>query len=310
MPSGARAYWDRRGLLLLWLSGVSGPAAWALNQLIGYALVKPACASGSTWMLTAVAVVTLAVARDKALAARRLLVDGIDPIDARQQQRQRLMIIGMIVLGAALLVFAVVWPQIRAVDDIVTVTPAVLPNADGLSLGDPNASVTIDVFEDFQCPACQFFTESMEPLIIENLVASGQARYVFHNYPFIDGNGVGSSGESDQAANASMCANEQGKFWEMHSILFANWSGENLGTFSNRRLQAMAESIGLDMEAFNACFSANEYEAELRADFELGQDMGVTGTPTVFVNGSRVGQPGRVASYEEIVAAVEAASGE
>jgi protein-disulfide isomerase len=69
----------------------------------------------------------------------------------RQQQRQRLMIIGFIALGAALLVFAVVWPQLRSVGEIVTVTPAALPNADGLSLGDPNAPVTIDVFEDFQC---------------------------------------------------------------------------------------------------------------------------------------------------------------
>jgi protein-disulfide isomerase len=228
----------------------------------------------------------------------------------RQQQRQRLMIIGLIALGAALLVFAVVWPQLRSVGDIVTVTPAALPNADGLSLGDPNAPVTIDVFEDFQCSACLRFTENTEPLVIQNLVASGKARYVFHNYPFIDGNGVGSSGESDQAANATMCANEQGKFWEMHSILFANWNGENQGTFSDRRLQAMAESIGLDMSAFNACFNANKYEAEIQADFELGQEMGVSGTPTVFVNGIRVGGPRQVPSYQEIEQAVNAAIGE
>jgi len=224
----------------------------------------------------------------------------------RQQQRQRLITIGLIVLGAALVVFAVVWPQLRSVGEIVTVTPAALPNADGLSVGEANAPVTIDVFEDFQCPACQFFTESIEPLVIQNLVASGQARYVFHNYPFLDGNGAGSSGESDQAANASMCANEQGKFWEMHSILYANLGGENQGAFSDRRLQAMAESVGLDMSEFNSCFSANEYEAEIQADFDLGQEMGVSGTPTVFVNGTQVGAPGRIASYDEIAAAVNA----
>ena len=224
----------------------------------------------------------------------------------RQQQRQRLITIGLIVLGAALVVFAVVWPQLRSVGEIVTVTPAALPNADGLSVGEANAPVTIDVFEDFQCPACQFFTESIEPLVIQNLVASGQARYVFHNYPFLDGNGAGSSGESDQAANASMCANEQDKFWEMHSILYANLGGENQGAFSDRRLQAMAESIGLDMSEFNSCFSANEYEAEIQADFDLGQEMGVSGTPTVFVNGTQVGAPGRIASYDEIAAAVNA----
>lgn len=228
----------------------------------------------------------------------------------RQQQRQRLMIIGLIALGASLLVFAIVWPQIRSVGEIVTVTPIALPDADGLSLGDASAPVTIDVFEDFQCPACKTFTENIEPLVVQNLVATGNARYVFHNYPFLDGNGAGSSGESDQAASAAMCANEQGKFWEMHSILYANLGGENRGAFSDRRLQAMAESIELDMDEFNACFNANEYEEQIQADFDLGQDMGVSGTPTVFVNGVRVGQPGRIASYQEIEDAVNAAIGE
>ena len=224
----------------------------------------------------------------------------------RQQQRQRLITIGLIVLGAGLIVLAVVVPQLRGVGEIITVTPASLPNADGLSLGDPNAPVTIDVFEDFQCPACKSFTESTEPLVIENLVATGKARYIFHHYPFLDGNGAGSSGESDQAANAAMCANEQDKFWEMEGTLFANWNGENQGAFSNRRLQAMAETIGLDMNAFNSCFNADKYEAEIQADFELGEQMGVTGTPTVFVNGQRVGQPRQVPSYQEIAAAVNA----
>ena len=228
----------------------------------------------------------------------------------REQQRKRLRMIGLIVVGAGLLVFAIIWPQIRSVGEIVTVTPAALPNADGLSLGDPDTPVTIDVFEDFQCPACQRFTESVEPLVIQNLVADGRARYVFHNYPFLDGNGAGSSGESDQAANAAMCANEQDKFWEMHSILYANLGGENRGAFSNRRLQAMAESIGLDMDAFNACFDENRYEEEIQADFELGQQMGVSGTPTVFVNGVRAGQPGVIASYQDIEQAVNAALGE
>lgn len=224
----------------------------------------------------------------------------------RQQRRQRLIILGAITLVAALVVFALVWQQLRPVGEIIAVTPAALPNADGLSLGDPDAPVAIQIFEDFQCPACQRFTESTEPLIIENLVATGKARYEFHHYPFLDGNGVGAIGESDQAANAAMCANEQEKFWEMHSTLFANWNGENQGAFSNRRLQGMAESLGLDMDAFNSCFSANQYEEEIQADFDLGQQMGVSGTPSVFVNGQRVGQPRQVPSYEEIADAVNA----
>jgi protein-disulfide isomerase len=220
----------------------------------------------------------------------------------RQQQRQRLITIGLIVLGAALVVLAVIWPQLRPVGEIVTVTPAALPDADGLSLGDPNAPATIDVFEDFQCPACQRFTQNTEPLIIQNLVATGRARYVFHNYPFLDDASVNK--ESDQAANAAMCANDQDKFWEMHSILYANLGAENMGGFSNRRLQAMAESLGLNMDEFNTCFDANEFEAEIQTDLDLGEQWGVSGTPTVFVNGRRVGQANTVPSYEEIENAV------
>lgn len=213
--------------------------------------------------------------------------------------------IGMIVIGAALIVFAVIWPQMRPVDEIVTVTPAALPNPDGLSLGDPNVTVVIEVFEDFQCIACQRFSQSTEPLIIENIVAEGKARYIFRHYPFIDGDGARNGGESDQASNATMCANEQGKFWEMKSIVYANWSGVNQGSLGDRRLRAMAESIGLDMGDFNDCFNTNRYVADIQADFDRGRELGVSGTPTVFVNGARVGQAGRVASYQEILQAVE-----
>lgn len=225
----------------------------------------------------------------------------------RQQQRQRLILIGLVVLGAALVAFALIYPNVKSVGEIITVTPAALPNANGLSLGDAKAPATIDVFEDFQCPACKAFTEGTEPAIIQNLVTTGKARYVFHNYPFIDGMGV-SGGESDQAANAAMCANDQGKFWEMHATLYANWNGENQGSLSDRRLQAIAQAIGLDMNAFNACFNANKYKADIEADFKKGQDMGVSGTPSVFVNGSPVGQPGKIASYDEIAQAVSAAA--
>ena len=224
-----------------------------------------------------------------------------------QQQRQRLIVIGLMVLGAGLVVLAIIWPQVKSIGELVTITPLALPDPNGLSLGDPAAPVAIDVFEDFQCPACQYFTENVEPLILQNLVSTGKAHYTFHQYPFIDGDGASNGGESDQAANASMCANEQDKFWEMHNIIYANWNGENQGNLSDRRLQAMAESIGLDMSTFNACFNADTYRSDIQADFDKGQQMGVSGTPSVFVNGQEVGQPGKIASYDEIQQAVNAA---
>ena len=225
----------------------------------------------------------------------------------QQEMQRRLLTIGLVTVGAALLVIAVVAPQFKSIGEIITVTPHSLPNPDGTSLGDPNAPVTVDIFEDFQCPACQYFTESIEPLIIQNFVVPGKVYYVFHQYPFIDGAGARNGGESDQAANASMCANEQDRFWDMQAIIFANWNGENQGNLNNRRLQAMAESLGLDMNSFNDCFNANKYEDDIQADFELGTDMGVSGTPSAFVNRQKIGQPGKIPTYEEIAAAIELA---
>jgi protein-disulfide isomerase len=73
-------------------------------------------------------------------------------------------------------------------------------------------------------------------------------------------------------------------------------------------LIAFAEKLGLDMEAFQACFNENPHEEMINADYELGQQMGVSGTPSVFVNQVQVATvPNRVPSYEEIKAAVQAA---
>lgn len=224
----------------------------------------------------------------------------------KQEMRNRLTTIGLITVGAALLVVAFIWPQFTTIDDLVIPETKTLPNPDGLSLGDPNAPAVIEVFEDFQCPACQFFTENIEPLILQYLVETGKARLVFRHYPFIDGVGAGNGGESDQAANAAMCANEQGKFWDMQTVIYANWNGENLGNLSNRRLQAMAEAINLDMNAFNSCFRDNKYRDAIQADFDRAEELGVSGTPSVFVNGNPVGEPGKVASFQEIAVAVDA----
>jgi protein-disulfide isomerase len=228
----------------------------------------------------------------------------------QQKKRSQMTTMGLITVGAALIVLAFIYPQFKSVGEIIVPTPiANFPQADGTSLGDPNAPATIEVFEDFQCPACQYFSEGVEPLMIQYLVETGKARLVFHNYPFIDGDGASNGGESDQSANASMCANEQGKFWEMKAVLYANWNGENQGNLSDRRLTAMAEAINLDMDAFNSCFSANKYKSDIQASFDLGQQYGVSGTPSAFVNGQKVGQPGKIPTFQEIAVAVDAIAG-
>jgi protein-disulfide isomerase len=226
---------------------------------------------------------------------------------ARKDRQQRLLVIGGIIVVALLLAGLLIIPSIQSanapVGDINTITPRDLPNPNGTALGDPNARVKIEVWEDFQCPACRTYSEQIETLIIDNLVKPGLVYYVYRHYPFLDSQSI--TKESQQAANASMCAADQGRFWDYHDIIFANWNSENQGAFADKRLVAFAESIGLDMEKFNTCFENNQFREQIQADFNAGQSAGVNGTPSVFVNGVIV-NPGYVPSYDEIKQQVDA----
>jgi len=229
----------------------------------------------------------------------------------REQMRSRLIIFGII--GAIVLGFfaVVILPTIiqnineanTPIGSINEITPLERANVDGTAMGDPAAPVRIDIYEDFQCPACARYSEAVENQVVTEYVNTGKVYYVFNHYPFLDDNSF--TKESDQSANASMCAGEQGRFWDYHDMLYANQSGENQSAFSDRRLVAFAETLGLDMDAFNACFEENRYQDEINEDIASGRALGVNSTPSVFVNGQLI-SPDRVPSYEELKAAIEA----
>lgn len=226
----------------------------------------------------------------------------------KRQQRMRtiLGIGGFIIIVALIIVIASNYSIFLPTGNFVKLTPIARPMIDGKAFGNPNAKVKIQIFEDFQCPSCKEFTTSVEPqLDVSTYISNGQVYYEFKQFPFIDRSSV--TKESHQAANASMCALEQNRFWDYHDILFANQGAvENGGSFNNKRLQAFAESIGLDMNKFNQCFNANKYSAEIEAEYNEGVSMGVTGTPTVFLNGKSV-TPGFVPTWDELKSAIDAA---
>jgi protein-disulfide isomerase len=222
----------------------------------------------------------------------------------RAANSSRMFTIGIVVIGALLIAFALILPNLKPKADVVLPEAVNRPSGDGLTLGDVSAPARIEVFEDFQCPACVQFSTDIEPLVLEQLVETGKAYYIFHNYAFLDTNSPGK--ESRGAANASLCANEQGKFWEYHDVLFANWNGENQGAFSDIHLVEFANQLELNVEDFQACVDEDRYADEVQASFENGNAMGVNGTPSVLVNGVMI-TPGYIPSYEDIAAAVEAA---
>lgn len=226
----------------------------------------------------------------------------------RRERQRRLLSLALVAgvgFAALVLAFFLFYPSIKPLGAIVTVTPAARPAAQGRVLGDPVAPVLIELYEDFQCPACAVFTHRLEPLLVQNFVATGTARLAFRQFPFI-------GPESLRAAEASLCADAQGRFWDYHDLLFANQSGENQGAFSDRRLTAFAESLGLDMGAFKTCFEDATFRDEAIGEFQTGRALGVDSTPTIVVNGRIVegASPNLIPSYELIAAAIETALAE
>ncbi len=212
---------------------------------------------------------------------------------------------GFIVIVILILISPTIYNALKPAGSFVQITPIARPMESGKTIGNPNAKVKILVYEDFQCPACKEYTTGVEPQLLQSTyITSGQVYYEFINFPFLDTNSI--TKESHQAANAAWCALDQGKFWDYHDILFANQAAENSGAFSDKRLQAFAQSLGLDMTQFNKCFGANTHSAEIEADYQSGVSAGVNSTPSVFLNGKEI-TPGTIPTYEQMKTAIDAA---
>ncbi len=153
------------------------------------------------------------------------------------------------------------------------------PQADGNKMGDPNAPVKIVEYADFQCPYCMRYWEDTEPQIIQTYVATGKVYYEYRSV----GEFIGP--ESAAAAAAAYCAGDQGKFWEYHDLLFANWTGENVGDFAQARLQQFASTLGLNIDQFNTCLNNGNYTARVNQDVSDAKAAGVRATPSFVING-------------------------
>ena len=208
----------------------------------------------------------------------------------QRERRSRLITIGVITIVAALLVFVIVWPQIRPIAEVVSAEPISRSVVDRNTAGEPNAPIKVEEFADFQCPFCERFFEQTEPLLIQHYVDTGKVQFVYRSMGnFVSQNIGGARTESQDAAAAAYCAADQGKFWEMHDALFTNVLGEDVGSFTDRRLAAIAESVGLNMTEFNDCYNSGKYADQVQQDLADGTAAGVTGTPgfliTYTVNG-------------------------
>ncbi len=160
-----------------------------------------------------------------------------------------------------------------------TLTPTITtPSGDPKSLGSPNAPVTIEEYEDFQCSICQTYSMTTEEQLRTAYVDTGKVRIVY-KHRIVYGE------DSIMAAMAADAAGEQGKFWQYHDALMQlRLSHNQAGTITYDMLENVARQLGLKMDLFSASLRSGRFRQQVLQDDAEGASRDVTGTPTFFIN--------------------------
>lgn len=158
---------------------------------------------------------------------------------------------------------------------------------DDPSIGLQNAPITIVEFSDFQCPYCQKSVEILKEL---RRLYGGKIRVIYRDYPGPN------HPYATQAAEAAQCAGEQGKFWEYHDLLFDRQTPGKGWDFP-----ALAKELGLQQDTFIGCLTTGRYREEVIKDLQDGMKLGVTSTPTFFINGRPLVGAQPVVSFQALI---------
>jgi protein-disulfide isomerase len=212
-----------------------------------------------------------------------------------------IIVIGIIIAGAILLKGSSAPKDTQIKETGIPVTTATLApvGKEDRTLGNPNAKVTIIMYEDFQCPFCGAVTglelnsPAMKPVmdylkkndpnwapfmpeIINNYVKNGQVFFAYRDFTFL-------GPESVKASEAARCAEDQGKFWEYYDYLYGHQDGENKGGFADPKLKSFAQTLGLDTALFDKCLDSGKYTQAITDSKNEATTAGVTGTPKGFI---------------------------
>jgi len=190
-----------------------------------------------------------------------------------------------VVLGIGLLGYLASRPKVTA----TTIDPNLPPmKAEGYLLGSPTAPVEVVEFADFECPGCGQFATVTEPDVRTNLVNTGKIRMRYIDYP------LPMHRNTWDASLAAACANDQGKFWELHDVIFQNqdrWNGE--ATSRPRGVLAgLAKDVGVDMSKYDDCMKSDKHRAKVQSHLQEAERRGVNQTPTFVIGGKMV--PGAI----------------
>ena len=157
----------------------------------------------------------------------------------------------------------------------------------------------IEIYEDFQCPACARF-ESIAGEYIEELITTKKAKVAFHTLSFL-------GGESQIAANAAACSADEGKFLQLHKTLMANQPSENSGAWTSSYFSTLGLGLGISSPEYDKCVADNKYMGWVKNVAEEGAKRNINSTPTVLINGKEIDRNTAYASLGDFMLAVEKA---
>jgi len=157
----------------------------------------------------------------------------------------------------------------------------------------------IEIYEDFQCPACARF-ESIAGGYIEELITTKKAKVAFHTLSFL-------GGESQIAANAAACSADEGKFLQLHKTLFANQPSENSGAWTTSYFSTLGLGLGISSSQYDKCIADDKYMGWVKNVAEEGAKRNINSTPTVLINGKEIDRETAYSSLAGFMLAIEKA---
>ncbi len=161
-------------------------------------------------------------------------------------------------------------------------------------LGSSNAKVTVVEYADYECPFCEQWFKNVFPDLKSKYIDTGKIKFEYQDFAFL-------GPDSNTAAEASHCAEDQNKFWQYHDYLFNNQGQEGSGWATALHQKEFAKAVGLNTTQFNSCLDSGKYKQQVLDETAAGKSYGVSGTPSVFVNGTIIVGAQPATSFEQAI---------
>ncbi len=179
-------------------------------------------------------------------------------------------------------------PQGSAEPEVPGLVGSMIPTAGEASVGSSSAKLTLIEVSDYHCPFCKRQTQQTFPQLGTEYIRTGKVQYIFLHYPIAQ-----LHPQAARSHEASLCAQEQGKFWELHTSLFTNPIAKD-----DAALIAQAKNVGLDVSAFTSCLTSGRHTARIQASVSRMESLGIQGTPMMLIGYTpEPGQPMKVEKY-------------